>query len=194
MLPEVAGASFALGKQALVIGDQLQIEPIWSIPESIDIGNLHAAELLGKEEDAYERLCQSGRSAASGSVMQIAQRLSRYHYDPEMARGMFLYEHHRCFDEIAGLPVTRRVIKANPHPQARTRRGKRLKNAAAGKGNRDGLPALGYLHVDGLCQKSSGGGSRHNLYEAQTIAAWLAEHRESLQAQYGKPLHCMWAS
>lgn len=100
VLPEVAGASFALGKQALVIGDQLQIEPIWSIPESIDIGNLHAAELLGKEEDAYERLCQSGRSAASGSVMQIAQRLSRYHYDPEMARGMFLYEHHRCFDEI----------------------------------------------------------------------------------------------
>lgn len=100
VLPEVAGASFALGKQALVIGDQLQIEPIWSIPKSIDIGNLQAAELLGKEEDAYERVCESGRSAASGSVMQIAQRLSRYHYDPAMARGMFLHEHHRCFDEI----------------------------------------------------------------------------------------------
>ncbi|KQH73491.1 AAA domain-containing protein [Xylella fastidiosa] len=185
VLPEVAGASFALGKQALVIGDQLQIEPIWSIPESIDIGNLHAAELLGKEEDAYERLCQSGRSAASGSVMQIAQRLSLYHYDPEMARGMFLYEHHRCFDEIVsycnGLCYQGKLIpKRGPKVAA-------LKNAE-GKETGDSLPALGYLHVDGLCQKSSGG-SRHNLYEAQTIAAWLAEHRESLQAQYGEPLH-----
>nr|WP_276598460.1 AAA domain-containing protein [Xylella fastidiosa] len=191
VLPEVAGASFALGKQALVIGDQLQIEPIWSIPKSIDIGNLHAAELLGKEEDAYERVCQSGRSAASGSVMQIAQRLSRYHYDPAMARGMFLYEHHRCFDEIVsycnGLCYQGKLIpKRGPKVAA-------LKNAegnAEGKETGDGLPALGYLHVDGLCQKSSGG-SRYNLYEAQTIAAWLAEHRESLQAQYGKPLHCI---
>ncbi|ALR03774.1 AAA family ATPase [Xylella fastidiosa] len=187
VLPEVAGASFALGKQALVIGDQLQIEPIWSIPESIDIGNLSSVGLLGKEEDAYERLCQSGRSAASGSVMQIAQRLSRYHYDSAMARGMFLYEHHRCFDEIVSycnaLCYQGKLIpKRGPKAAA-------LSNEE-GKETGDSLPALGYLHVDGLCQKSSGG-SRHNLYEAETIAAWLAEHRESLQAQYGKPLHCI---
>lgn len=185
VLPEVAGASFALGKQALVIGDQLQIEPIWSIPKSIDIGNLHAAELLGKEEDAYERLCQSGRSAASGSVMQIAQRLSRYHYDPAMARGMFLYEHHRCFDEIVSY-CNALCYQGKLIPQ-RGPKVAALKNAE-GKETGDSLPALGYLHVDGLCQKSSGG-SRYNLYEAETIAAWLAEHRESLQAQYGKPLH-----
>lgn len=187
VLPEVAGASFALGKQALVIGDQLQIEPIWSIPESIDIGNLHAAELLGKEEDAYERLCQSGRSAASGSVMQIAQRLSRYHYDSAMARGMFLYEHYRCFDEIVSycnaLCYQGKLIpKRGPKAAAL--------NNAEGKETGDGLPALGYLHIDGRCEKSSGG-SRYNMLEAETIAAWLAEHRESLQAQYGQPLHCI---
>ncbi|ALR05999.1 AAA family ATPase [Xylella fastidiosa] len=189
VLPEVAGASFALGKQALVIGDQLQIEPIWSIPKSIDIGNLQAAELLGKEEDAYERVCESGRSAASGSVMQIAQRLSRYHYDPAMARGMFLYEHHRCFDEIVSY-CNALCYQGKLIPQ-RGPKVAALKNAegnAEGKETGDSLPALGYLHVDGLCQKSSGG-SRYNLYEAETIAAWLAEHRESLQAQYGKPLH-----
>lgn len=38
--PEVAGASFALAKKALVIGDTLQIEPIWSIPKHVDIGNM----------------------------------------------------------------------------------------------------------------------------------------------------------
>ncbi|ALR08400.2 AAA domain-containing protein [Xylella fastidiosa] len=185
VLPEVAGASFALGKQALVIGDQLQIEPIWSIPKSIDIGNLQAAELLGKEEDAYERVCESGRSAASGSVMQIAQRLSRYHYDPAMARGMFLHEHHRCFDEIVSY-CNALCYQGKLIPQ-RGPKVAALKNAE-GKETGDSLPALGYLHVDGLCQKSSGG-SRYNLYEAETIAAWLAEHHESLQAQYGEPLH-----
>ncbi|ALR01393.1 AAA domain-containing protein [Xylella fastidiosa] len=185
VLPEVAGASFALGKQALVIGDQLQIEPIWSIPESIDIGNLSSVGLLGKEEDAYERLCQSGRSAALGSVMQIAQRLSRYHYDPAMARGMFLHEHHRCFDEIVSY-CNALCYQGKLIPQ-RGPKVAALKNAE-GKETGDSLPALGYLHVDGLCQKSSGG-SRYNLYEAETIAAWLAEHHESLQAQYGEPLH-----
>lgn len=32
--------------------------------------------------------------------MKIAQFASRYQYDPELARGMYLYEHRRCFDNI----------------------------------------------------------------------------------------------
>lgn len=47
---------------------------------------------------------------------------------------------------------------------------------------------MGYLHIDGICQKS-GNGSRHNLHEAETIAAWISEHRASLEATYGQPLH-----
>jgi phosphatidylserine/phosphatidylglycerophosphate/cardiolipin synthase-like enzyme len=56
-----------------------------------------------------------------------------------------------------------------------------------GEGDLDGLPAMGYLHVDGLCQ-STGGGSRHNLLEAETIAAWLAERKQKLEETYRKPL------
>lgn len=182
VLPEVAGASFALSKKALVIGDTLQIEPIWSIPPSVDIGNLHSAKLLSIEtqEDDYDHLSQIGKTVAGGSVMRIAQTLTRYHYDPDLARGMFLYEHRRCFDEIIG------------YCNALCYRGKliptrKLKTQAAAD-QQDGLPAMGYLHIDGICQKI-GSGSRHNLHEAETIAAWISEHRASLEATYGQPLH-----
>ncbi|MBW6087363.1 hypothetical protein HTS61_11735 [Escherichia coli] len=40
VLPEVAAASFALAKKALVIGDTEQIPPIWSIAPAIDVGNM----------------------------------------------------------------------------------------------------------------------------------------------------------
>lgn len=42
VLPEVAAASFALAKKALVIGDTEQIPPIWSITPAIDVGNMLA--------------------------------------------------------------------------------------------------------------------------------------------------------
>lgn len=176
VLPEVAAPSFALAKQALVIGDTLQIEPIWSIPRAVDIGNLLQADLLAREhvEDDYQAFSASGRSAASGSVMAIAQSASRYHYDPDMARGMFLYEHRRCYNAIIeycnALCYKGKLIPSRvDQPEA-------------------GLPPLGYLHIDGRCQPGNGG-SRHNVLEARTIAAWIqANEAELLQRYEGKAL------
>nr|MDN0982629.1 DNA helicase [Escherichia coli] len=101
VLPEVAAASFALAKKALVIGDTEQIPPIWSIAPAIDVGNMLAEKILSgstQEEitEKYTAIADLGKSAASGSVMKIAQFASRYQYDPELARGMYLYEHRRC--------------------------------------------------------------------------------------------------
>ncbi|WP_447942367.1 hypothetical protein, partial [Shigella sonnei] len=45
VLPEVAAASFALAKKALVIGDTEQIPPIWSIAPAIDVGNMLAEKI-----------------------------------------------------------------------------------------------------------------------------------------------------
>lgn len=175
VLPEVAGASFALGKQSLVIGDTLQIEPIWSVPASVDIGNLVSAELLPRNDIAqfYDVLCSTGKSSASGSVMQIAQAASRYQYDADMERGMFLYEHRRCYDSI--IDYCNRLCY---HGKLQPKRG----NKPAGS-----FPGLGYLHVDGLCQQSNGG-SRSNRLEAETIAAWLAANRAQLEGQYKKDI------
>lgn len=179
VLPEVAAASFALAKKALVIGDTEQIAPIWNSLPSIDIGNMVEEKLLpgGTQEelmDAYARVCDSGKSAASGSVMKVAQFNSRYQYDPDLARGMYLYEHRRCFDNIIGYCNTLCY-----HGKLQPKRGEE-------KGTI--FPAMGYLHIDGKGMQASGG-SRYNTFEAETIAAWLAAHKEDIECHYDKPLH-----
>lgn len=179
VLPEVAAASFGLAKKALVIGDTEQIPPIWSIAPAIDVGNMLAEKILSgstQEEitEKYTAIADLGKSAASGSVMKIAQFASRYQYDPEPARGMYLYEHRRCFDNIIGYCNTLCY-----HGKLLPKRGREESNL---------MPAMGYLHIDGKGEQASSG-SRYNLLEAETIAAWLAENQQNIEAHYGKSLH-----
>lgn len=179
VLPEVAAASFALAKKALVIGDTEQIAPIWNSLPSIDIGNMVEENILPgstQEEltDAYALVCDSGKSAASGSVMKIAQFNSRYHYDSDLARGMYLYEHRRCFDNIIGYCNTLCY-----HGKLEPKRG--IENETL-------FPAMGYLHIDGKGMQANTG-SRFNAFEAETIAAWLIAHKEEIERHYDKPLH-----
>ncbi|MEW5232280.1 DEAD/DEAH box helicase, partial [Escherichia coli] len=179
VLPEVAAASFALAKKALVIGDTEQIPPIWNIAPAIDVGNMLAEKILSgstQEEitEKYTAIADLGKSAASGSVMKIAQFASRYQYDPELARGMYLYEHRRCFDNIIGYCNTLCY-----HGKLLPKRGREESNL---------MPAMGYLHIDGKGEQASSG-SRYNLLEAETIAAWLAENQQNIEAHYGKSLH-----
>ena len=180
VLPEVAGASFALSKKALVIGDTFQIEPTWSIPARVDVGNLISTGLIPEKshDAAYDHFSDTGKSAASGSVMRIAQRVTRYHYDLGLPRGLFLYEHRRCFDEI--IKYSNELCYQNKLIP------KRGAKADADK-NGNGLPALGYLHIDGICQQSNGG-SRRNLLEAETVAAWLDGNKNELETKYERPL------
>ena len=52
--PEVAGTGFAMAKQALVIGDTLQIPPINKLTKSIDLGNLHKVNLISENQSIEE--------------------------------------------------------------------------------------------------------------------------------------------
>lgn len=179
VLPEVAAASFALAKKALIIGDTAQIAPIWNSLPTNDMGNMLEEHLLpgGTQEellDAYNIICDSGKSAASGSVMKVAQSNSRYHYDPDFARGMYLYEHRRCFDNIIG------------YCNELCYEGKLLPKRGGEKGTP--YPAMGYLHIDGKGVQANSG-SRYNTFEAETIAAWLVAHKEEIERHYGKKLH-----
>ncbi|MBV8224535.1 MAG: hypothetical protein JO232_05025, partial [Verrucomicrobia bacterium] len=175
VLPEVAGASFALAKKALVIGDTQQLEPIWSVPPRVDIGNLIATGILSdaNQEEGYERIASLGKTASSGSVMRVAQHACRYHDDPDLERGMYLYEHRRCLDEIIGF-CNSLCYKNKLLPK----RGVPARKPPC-------LP-MAYLHIDGCCE--SAGASRRNRLEADTIAAWLAVNRDELEAHYGIPL------
>ncbi len=174
VLPEVAGASFALAKRALVIGDSLQLEPIWKLPPSIDAGNLRSAGMLD-DKRSYQDLSILGKTAAGGSVMAIAQQRSKYHYDSDFPRGMMLYEHRRCYDQIIGY-----CNDLCYHGKLIPKRGQ------APDGNE--LPTMGYLHINGRSEMKPGQ-SRWNVLEAETIVAWIAKNRVQLETRYNKKIH-----
>lgn len=172
VLPEVAGASFALAKRALVIGDTQQIEPISAVPGAVDIGNLKDSGLIAGD-NVPDHLAASGIRSTDGSAMRLAQQACKVAPWSELDRGLYLFEHRRCHDEIIGFSNAL-CYKGKLRPM----RGPAPANAA--------LPALGYLHVEG--RAFSTGGSRANPVEAQTIAAWLEEHRAHLEGHYSGPL------
>lgn len=176
VLPELAAASFALAKTALVIGDTKQLEPIVGVPQSVDIGNLIGAGILpsGYTQEDLDALDTLGLRTTNGSVMHRAQTACRYHPYPDLDRGLHLFEHRRCYDEIVKYcndlcyQGTLQPVRG-PAPVC------------------DVTQPLGYLHIDGYCRKA--GGSNFNEIEAKTIAAWLAAHRVALERKYdGKKL------
>lgn len=174
VLPEVAGPSFALAKRALVIGDVQQIEPISELTAAVDSGNLIEAGLLppGGGREALQVLDKVGLTSRSGSTMRLAQSACRLHAYPELERGLYLFEHRRCYDEI--------ISFCNELCYNGTLRPMR------GLARDSTLQPMGYLHIDGMA--ISAGGSRFNPLEAQTIAAWLTANAEKLIARYGKRL------
>jgi tetratricopeptide (TPR) repeat protein len=182
--PEIAGASFALAKLALVVGDTIQIEPVWSIPQAVDNGNLyrHEIAIAGEYSKPFEpdQFAILGLSAANGSVMKIAQRASRYQKFPEQ-RGMFLSEHRRCLDEI--------ITYCNQlcyHGKLEPMRGSLSPEKFIPLADGFILPPMGYLHIPGKSEKF--GSSRRNEIEAQTIAHWIAIQKDALIEHYQKPL------
>jgi hypothetical protein len=172
VLPEVSGACFSLAKRALVIGDTQQIEPISSVPRPVDISNLRHSGLLPSDA-GIDTLVHRGICSTNGSAMRLAQQACRVSPYPDLEKGLYLFEHRRCYDEIISFSNAL-CYKGKLRPL----RGRAPVDA--------GLPALGYLHVDGRAFTS--GSSRSNPLEAQTIAAWLDANRTTLEARYRKPL------
>ncbi len=77
--PDIAGASFALAKKALVVGDTLQIEPVWGVTKHVDVGNMrkHQVATSTAEVDA---IFDAGMSASSGNVNEdrpTSQQISK---------------------------------------------------------------------------------------------------------------------
>ncbi|CDZ68323.1 Superfamily I DNA helicase [Neorhizobium galegae bv. orientalis] len=172
VLPEVSGASFSLAKRALVIGDTQQIEPISSVPRPVDVSNLRHSGLLPSEV-GIDTLIDRGICSTNGSAMRLAQKACRVSPYPDLDRGLYLFEHRRCYDEIISFSNAL-CYKGKLQPL----RGKAPTDAS--------LPALGYLHIDGRALTS--GSSRSNPLEARTIAAWLDANRTGLEARYGRSL------
>ncbi len=172
--PEIAGASLSLAKKTLVVGDVKQIEPVWSVPEIVDRGNMLKSGIVAdSSEEEFERLSRTGRSSSSGSIMRMAHEVSPVHYDQDLEKGMYLYEHRRCADPI--IQYCNRLCYGGKLVPKRGEIVNRI------------LPYWGYAHVVGKSEKS--GGSRSNVSEAMTIAAWIAENKVEMETHYKAPIH-----
>jgi len=165
-LPDISAACFALAKQALIVGDTDQIEPVWSIPASVDRSNLAMYDLLEDEQD-YEQWLDSGMLASSGSVMRIAQRQCQYHQFESLQRGLYLTEHRRCFNDIVSY-CNDLVYQGVLEPL---------------RGNAKHEVPWGTMALHPVYSPSkSYGGSRGNVGEAKAIAMWLVEQYQALLA------------
>lgn len=172
--PQNAGPSFALAKRALVIGDCQQIRPISNLSSVVDYGNLKKIGLL-QENDPEKRnaLSEVGVTASRGSVMRLAQSACRFApYHPKLDRGLYLFEHRRCFNEIISFSNDL-CYEGHLLPMR-------------GPAKDTILPPMGYLHINGIAESKNG--SRYNGLEAQTIAKWISDKAEELKSYYGKRL------
>ena len=173
--PEIGAPSFALAKKALVLGDINQIEPIWRIPSSVDIGNLGKSGIVKNinDPDQIKQRMNEGLSASRGNLMKVAQKKSHFKLEDFRERGLFLSEHRRCDPEIISY-CNELAYKGMLIPLK-----KALKNRI--------FQPFGYAHVHGICSKK--GGSRVNHTEAESIAQWLKKNKEKIENHYQKVIN-----
>ncbi|GGE15923.1 hypothetical protein GCM10011571_16930 [Marinithermofilum abyssi] len=163
--PELAAPSFALAKNALVIGDVMQIEPVSNITRAVDRGNLFGCNVVNDEETVVE-MEDKGMTVTTGSVMKIAQRRSKYQV-VENFGGMFLAEHYRCLREIINYC---NVLAYDGE----------LEPSRDSACKYNFLPALGYAHIEGTVEKASRSG-KFNILEAEAIARWVKENAKQIE-------------
>ncbi|MCQ9616675.1 AAA domain-containing protein [Paenalcaligenes niemegkensis] len=175
--PEIAAGSFALAKKALIVGDTLQIEPVWSVPDLVDKSNW-VRFIGGPEPDAsaFEAFKERGAASSNGSLMRMAQEATAFSLDQGLPAGMYLFEHRRCVEPIIEY-CNDLCYQGMLSPQR-----------AESSVNRKelGLPAMGWAYVQGASQTN--GSSRSNPEEAKVIAVWVAENLARLKCFYGKPI------
>ncbi|MBT6120891.1 AAA family ATPase [bacterium] len=157
-LADVSSASFALSKQALIVGDTDQIEPVWNVPASVDIGNLKLSNLITNEQPYENFWLESGLLASSGNLMTVSQRRCAFHQYTKLQRGLYLTEHRRCFNNVINY-CNDLVYKNTLEP---------LRGIPE---NTLPWPSMGLIHSESLSTKI--GASRGNPGEAKKIINWL---------------------
>lgn len=175
--PEIAVGSFALAKQALVVGDTQQIEPVWSVPKLVDKANWNQCLWAGRAStEAWSDFAGQGLAASNGSLMQMAQRATAYSLGGDLPAGMYLFEHRRCVEPIIAY-CNELCYQGVLIPKRAEQEFERQKL---------GLPAMGWAYVQGASKKI--GHSRSNPVEAKVIARWIKENQSRLEDFYRKPI------
>lgn len=164
--PEIAAPSFALAKQAIVVGDEQQIPPVWGTSRALDVTIATHNEAINNENE-FNTLTESGLNTSQSSVMKVAKHSCPYGANND--RGMFLSEHRRCYDEIISY-CNELVYKGKLEPLRG--KGAEAKSRAL---STDKYPIMGYFDIPTGSSQTMGT-SRVNYEEAKKIALWVAEH------------------
>jgi DNA topoisomerase IA len=174
--PEVGASAFLFARQAIVVGDVAQLEPVWSVDEASDkllVERFGTGDAGAGRGDRYAGLQPSGVLMAHGSVMRMAQRAT-FRTDPAFkVAGLTLTNHYRCLAPI--IQICNRMVY-----------GGALSVATAEPETlwRPELSRLGYLVCDTVKNTQNPGGSRRNASEAACIARWIKENEASLRRHY----------
>lgn len=162
--PEIAAASFALAKNAVIVGDDYQIPPVWGTSHALDVTLAVESQTIRSVQD-YKLLETNGLNASESSLMRAASFSCKFH---KFGPGLFLSEHRRCYNEIIGY-CNELLYEGHLEP---------LRGKSTG-----GLPCMGYYDIP-LAHAEKVGTSRANKHEAIEIAKWLNLNYEKLFSHY----------
>ncbi|MFA9378328.1 MAG: AAA domain-containing protein [Lachnotalea sp.] len=161
--PEVCLPLFSLAKKALIVGDVLQIEPVWSVDEVTDIPNIEY--YIGKE--SVKPIIENHYAAFNGNLMKIAKNRCCYRMFNE--GGLYLREHWRCYNEIIAY-CNQLAYNGNLIPK----RGKSPDDHPIGK----------MVHIDCKGKSETKNRSQKNTQEAKFIVEWIADQEDTLIKYY----------
>lgn len=173
--PDVSIPSFTLAKKAIVVGDVFQIEPVWSVEESLDFVNLKMNRILPEvtSEELINAYQDSGLLCSSGNLMKIAQKACFVKDGND--EGTLLKEHRRCPDNI--ISFCNNNVYQN----------KLILTKGNKRNAKTDLPLKGFMHIDSESEKI--GNSRCNPKDSTTIAQWVESKRLELETAFGnKPI------
>lgn len=95
---EIAAASFALAKRAVVVGDEKQMLPVRGTVRALDIAMAKDSGVIASKKE-FEKLEDIGLNCSNSSIMKVASNVCAY--EKHGNKGLFLSEHRRCLNEIA---------------------------------------------------------------------------------------------
>lgn len=169
--PEIGASTFSLAKRALVVGDAVQIEPIYGVGPKIDYANLAKNGIVEDMNNAMEikDLKEKGFLCSSGSIIKLAQKASSFHSNELSERGMLLVEHRRCWDEIiqyCNLLAYHGLLVP-------------MKGAA----KKTLFDPMMFIETGGKSVPYNGSG-KANQEEANAVASWVLENHKKILAFY----------
>lgn len=162
--PEIAAASFALAKKAVIVGDEYQISPVWGTSNVLDVSLAIEAGVIRKPEE-FDSIKRKGLNVSESSLMRASSYSCKFH---KFSPGLFLSEHRRCYDDIINYC---NELLYNGHLEPK-RGVSKIK-----------LPCMGYYDIATL-KAERDGTSRFNSDEAIQIAKWINNNFNTLCAFY----------